>query len=134
MENLITTLTVGFWFGANTPTEGDNIFVTTFDAENLLEEYNRFNEVYKEFKEKNTNNPVPYKTYLENEECFIYFPEPVGTKLTTFMEVKLMAEFLYESSETISKKRKETEEEIEALEEMKSKIEELRSQISKKIF
>lgn len=119
MKN-ITTLTVGFWFGFNLPVEdNDSFFTIVLDGNNLLSDYAKLKRQYEEFKEKNSNNPVPYKDCLEDEECFIFFPEPVGTKLTTFLEVYNMSLFLYTQQININNKIKELEDEIENLEKIK---------------
>jgi hypothetical protein len=129
MENVHTTLTVGFWFGDEMPSYDSEIFTKTFDGENLLTEYLTFKSEYEAFKRINKNNPLPYKEVLENEQCYIFFPEPVGPQLSTFLEVRLMAEHLYKVSASVNQEIEELNAEIEALEEQKREFEQIREKI-----
>lgn len=129
MKNLHTTLTVGFWFGEEMPSHNSEILTKTFDGENLLIEYSIFESQYEEFKRVNSNNSLPYKSNLADEQCFIFFPEPVGLQMTTFMEVKLMAEHLFNLSVKKNQTIKKIDDEIEILEEQKKQIEQLKEEI-----
>jgi hypothetical protein len=94
MKAVNNFLTIGFWFGKEKPKNGDDTITTAkLDVQNLATSYDRFEIKYEEFKRKNTNNTVPYKNSLEEEECLICFPEPIGTVHTTFWTLKDMGEF-----------------------------------------
>lgn len=89
----INTLKIGFLFGEEL-SQSETILTTELDGSILLKEYERLEAQYEMYKQVNTNNTLAYKNNLEDEECYIFFPEPVGIKKTTFLEIKLMANFL----------------------------------------
>lgn len=92
MKTPTNKLKIGFWFGFYPPVNNnDEYFTKKLDRNNLLSEYNKFQKKYIKFKKRYTSNTVPYKNSLEEEKCFIFFPESVGIKFTTFQEVYLMA-------------------------------------------
>jgi hypothetical protein len=85
------TLKIGFWFGMNTPKNGDDILTVEIDFEGKGYSFSSFERDYELFKQKNLNPEVPYKSSIDNEECYIFFPEPVGAQLTTINEVRLLS-------------------------------------------
>lgn len=106
-------LNIGFWFGMNFPSDVEGSILTAeinFDCKGYS--FSDFERDYKLFKQKNSNPEVPYKDCIDNEECYIFFPEPVGTQLTTINEVRLIALSL----ESVDSKISELDKEIEALE------------------
>lgn len=117
--NTNNKLTVGFWFGDNKPTDLDGKYFTyTFDGDNLMSDYKRFETIYEEFKERNKNPKVSYKNTLIEEECIIFFQE-VEPQFTNFEELYLMSEYLEKVHNECEIKQQKLQEEINSLKQSK---------------
>jgi hypothetical protein len=106
------TLEIGFWFGMNISSENEQILTSQINFDGNGYFFSDFERDYEFFKQMNPNPEVPYKDCIDNEECFIFFPEPVGTQLTTINEVRLIALSL----ESVNSEISELDKKIEALE------------------
>lgn len=90
-------LKVGFWFGKNKPeNKEDSVYSAELDFSGNDKGYtfSKFEKDYELFKIKNVNPDIPYKNCIDNEECIIFFPEPVGPQLTTFNELRLIDNYI----------------------------------------
>jgi hypothetical protein len=97
------SLTVGFWFGSNKPTEKDNDILTYTLYENTLaEQFEKFKLDYEEYKKRNPLPIIPYKNCLENEECYLIY-ESGNVIETTFLELSLLIKELKNCEEQIKK-------------------------------
>lgn len=95
-ENI--TLKIGFWFGEKTPSlQQKDILTATLSMEHLLRDYEDFEVKYREFKKRNPNPTVAYKNTLEEEECLLLLPEPMGVVITTFYHLKEIALTFYQA-------------------------------------
>lgn len=105
-----SVLKFGFWFGRNIPSDNEEMCTNEIGVKGYS--FNDFEKNYELFKQNNPNPEVSYKDCIDNEECFIFFPEPIGKHLTTIKEIRLLSS-IYESFHS---EIADIDKEIEALE------------------